>query len=135
MDDQAQAQAQAMVGIVIVSHSARLAEEVAAIAREIGGENVPVAAAGGTDDGGLGTSLDKVIAAIESVDQGAGVVLIPDLGSSVLTAKLVEEPGSVVIADVPLVEGAIAAAVTVGGGASLPEVLASAEEARTFRKL
>ncbi|GAA4598732.1 PTS fructose transporter subunit IIA [Planotetraspora phitsanulokensis] len=128
-------QARPMVGIVIVSHSSRLAEEVAALVREFGGANVPVAAAGGTDDGRLGTSLDKVITAVESVDQGAGVVLIPDLGSSVLTAKLVEEPGSVVIADVPLVEGAIAAAVTVGGGGSLPDVLSSAEEARTFRKL
>ncbi|MFI9847644.1 hypothetical protein ACIHFD_62265 [Nonomuraea sp. NPDC051941] len=60
---------------------------------------------------------------------------MPDLGSSVLTARLVEEPGRVVVADVPLVEGAIAAAVTAGTGASLADVLATAEESRTFRKL
>ncbi|MEW9531377.1 dihydroxyacetone kinase phosphoryl donor subunit DhaM [Microbispora sp. NPDC049125] len=124
-----------MVGIVLVSHSAGLAEEVAALAKEIGGAAVPVAAAGGTDDGGLGTSPDRVGAAVESVDQGDGVVLIPDLGSSVLTARLMEEPGAVVIADVPFVEGAIAAAVASGGGAPLDAVLASAEEARAFRKL
>ncbi|GII54100.1 PTS fructose transporter subunit IIA [Planotetraspora thailandica] len=129
------AQPEAMVGIVLVSHSAGLAEEVAELVRQIGGAEVPVAAAGGTDDGGLGTSLDKVSAAIERVDRGAGVILIPDLGSSVLTAKLVEEPGSVVIADVPFVEGAISAAVTAGTGAPLAGVLAAAEEARTFHKL
>ncbi|MCT9930483.1 dihydroxyacetone kinase phosphoryl donor subunit DhaM [Planotetraspora sp. A-T 1434] len=124
-----------MVGIVLLSHSAGLAEEVVALARQIAGADVPVAAAGGTEDGGLGTSLDKVGAAVESVDQGEGVVLIPDLGSSVLTARLLEEPGSVMIADVPFVEGAIAAAVAAGGGASLAAVLDAAEEARTFRKL
>ncbi|MFJ2029566.1 PTS-dependent dihydroxyacetone kinase phosphotransferase subunit DhaM [Streptosporangium sp. NPDC087985] len=123
-----------MVGIVLVSHSGPLAAEVAALAAQIGGEGVPLAAAGGTEDGGLGTSLDLVAAAVEKVDRGDGVVLIPDLGSSVLTARLVEGPG-VVIADVPFVEGAIAAVVTAGSGASLEAVLAAAEESRTFRKL
>lgn len=88
----------------------------------------------GTEDGRLGTSPDLVAAAVEKVDQGDGVVLIPDLGSSVLTARLAEGPG-VVIADVPFVEGAIAAVVTAGAGASLEAVLAAAEESRTFRKL
>ncbi|MFD2353290.1 hypothetical protein ACFSTC_34325 [Nonomuraea ferruginea] len=63
------------------------------------------------------------------------MLLIPDLGSSVLTARLLEEPGRVVLADVPFVEGAIAAAVAAGGGAALAGVLAAAEEARTHRKL
>lgn len=123
-----------MVGIVLVSHSAGLAAEAAALARGIAGPETPVAGAGGTEDGGLGTSVDVIEAAIAVVDQGAGVVLIPDLGSSVLTARLFEESGAVVLADVPFLEGAIAAAVSAGAGASLAEVLAAAEEARTFRK-
>ncbi|WP_326821621.1 PTS-dependent dihydroxyacetone kinase phosphotransferase subunit DhaM [Streptosporangium sp. NBC_01756] len=123
-----------MVGIVLVSHSGPLAAEVAILAAQIGGAGVPLAAAGGTDEGGLGTSPDLVAAAIEEVDRGDGVILIPDLGSSVLTARLMEGPG-VVIADVPFVEGAIAAVVTAGSGASLETVLAAAEESRTFRKL
>lgn len=123
-----------MVGIVLVSHSGPLAAEVALLAAQIGGAGVPLAAAGGTDEGGLGTSPDLVAAAIEEVDRGDGVILIPDLGSSVLTARLLEGPG-VVIADVPFVEGAIAAVVTAGSGASLEAVLAAAEESRTFRKL
>lgn len=124
-----------MVGIVLISHSSGLAAEVASLATQIGGADVPVAAAGGTDEGGLGTSPDRVDAAIKEVDRGAGVLLIPDLGSSVLTARLLESPGAVVIADVPFVEGAIAAVVAAGGGASLDGVLAAAQEARDFRKL
>ncbi|GLW96808.1 dihydroxyacetone kinase phosphoryl donor subunit DhaM [Microtetraspora sp. NBRC 16547] len=124
-----------MVGIVLISHSDGLASEAAELARGICGVDVPVAAAGGTDDGGIGTSVDKVAAAIEKVDQGDGVLLIPDLGSSVLTARLLESPGSVVIADVPFVEGAVSAAVAAGCGAPLDGVLAAAEEARTIRKM
>ncbi|ACZ85998.1 PTS-dependent dihydroxyacetone kinase phosphotransferase subunit DhaM [Streptosporangium roseum] len=123
-----------MVGIVLISHSGPLAAEVATLATQIGGTAVPLAAAGGTDDGGVGTSPDLVEAAIGEVDRGDGVILIPDLGSSVLTARLMEGPG-VVIADVPFVEGAIAAVVTAGTGASLEAVLAAAEESRNFRKL
>ena len=124
-----------MVGIVLVAHSAGLAAEAVALVRGIAGTGVPVAAAGGTEDGGLGTSLDLIEKAVAAVDRGDGVVLVPDLGSSVLTARLLEEPGRVVVADVPFVEGAIAAAVTASAGASLTAVLAAAEEARTFRKL
>ncbi|WP_241563950.1 PTS-dependent dihydroxyacetone kinase phosphotransferase subunit DhaM [Nonomuraea polychroma] len=124
-----------MVGLVLVSHSAGLATEAVALVLGIAGREAPVAAAGGTEDGRLGTSLDLIEAAVRAVDQGDGVVLVPDLGSSVLTARLVEEPGRVVVADVPFVEGAIAAAVTAGTGASLADVLAAAEESRTYRKL
>jgi len=124
-----------MVGIVLVAHSAGLAAEAAALVRGIAGTGALVAAAGGTEDGGVGTSLDLIERALTAVDQGDGVVLVPDLGSSVLTARLLAEPGRVVVADVPFVEGAIAAAVTAGAGAPLAAVLAAAEEARTVRKL
>ncbi|MEQ4716068.1 phosphoenolpyruvate--protein phosphotransferase [Nonomuraea sp. B19D2] len=124
-----------MVGLVLVAHSAGLAAEAAALARGIAGAGTPVAAAGGTADGGLGTSVDLIEAALRSVDQGDGVVLIPDLGSSVLTARLLEEDGRVVVADVPFVEGAIAAAVAAAAGVPLSDVLEAAEEARTYRKL
>ncbi|MEV0993987.1 dihydroxyacetone kinase phosphoryl donor subunit DhaM [Nonomuraea sp. NPDC050202] len=124
-----------MVGLVLVSHSAGLAAETAALVRGIAGEDAPVAAAGGTEDGGLGTSVDLIEAAVRGVDSGFGVVIIPDLGSSVLTARLLEEDGRVVVADVPFVEGAVAAAVAAGAGAQLADVLAAAEEARAFRKL
>ncbi|MEV0384845.1 phosphoenolpyruvate--protein phosphotransferase [Nonomuraea sp. NPDC050643] len=120
---------------MLVSHSAGLAAEVVALTRGIAGTEAPMAAAGGMADGALGTSVDVIERAVRSVDQGDGVVLIPDLGSSVLTARLLEEDGRVVVADVPFVEGAIAAAVAAGTGVPLADVLAAAEEARTYRKL
>ncbi|MFC4532991.1 dihydroxyacetone kinase phosphoryl donor subunit DhaM [Sphaerisporangium dianthi] len=123
------------VGIVLVSHSDALARETAALVRQIAGPHVRVAPAGGTDDGGCGTSADKIAAAIEEVDQGIGVLMIPDLGSSVLTARLFERPPTVVVADVPFVEGAISAAVLAATGAPLPSVLDAADDARTYRKL
>ncbi|GAA2397716.1 dihydroxyacetone kinase phosphoryl donor subunit DhaM [Nonomuraea africana] len=124
-----------VVGVVLVSHSAALAGEAARLAREIAGTGARVAAAGGTEDGALGTSADLIERAIAEVDQGEGVILIPDLGSSVLTARLLEEPGKVVLADVPFVEGAVAAAVSAAAGAPLAQVLSAAEDARTYRKL
>ncbi len=123
-----------MVGIVLISHSGPLAAEVAALASRICNADVPLAPAGGTEDGGLGCSPELVAAVIKRVDQGDGVLLIPDLGGSVLTARLFEAP-RVAIADVPFVEGTIAAAVSASTGAPLRAVLAAAEEARGFRKL
>jgi len=126
------------VGIVLVSHSAELAGGLRALLRQLGAEALAVEAAGGTGDGGLGTSYELVRAAIEKADTGAGVVVVPDLGSSVLTARAVLEdhprPGAVVV-DAPFVEGAVAAAVTASTGADLPAVAAAAEEARHVRKL
>src|ERR1700744_133014 len=79
----------ATVGIVLVSHSAALAEGAADPASEVAGgpEGVAVVPAGGTDDGGLGTSEAKVADAIKRADRGAGVLIIPDLGSAVLPVR------------------------------------------------
>ncbi|MEW2395768.1 dihydroxyacetone kinase phosphoryl donor subunit DhaM [Streptomyces sp. NPDC046862] len=128
----------AHVGIVLVSHSAELAAGLCLLVRQIGSDAVPVATAGGTDDGRIGTSYDRVLSAMKDADRGGGVLVLPDLGSSVLTARTVldDHPRpDVVIADAPFVEGAVAAAVTAASGADLQTVLTSAEEARHVRKL
>ncbi|MFC4560644.1 dihydroxyacetone kinase phosphoryl donor subunit DhaM [Nocardiopsis mangrovi] len=125
------------VGIVLVSHSDRLAGGLRDLLGQLGSGDAPVAVAGGTDDGGLGTSHDLVRAAIAAADRGAGVVVLPDIGSAVLTARLVleDEPrADVVVVDAPFVEGAVAAAVTANGGAALEAVVAAAREARTVPK-
>ena len=70
-----------MVGIVLISHSIGLAEGAAELVAEIAG-GVRVIAAGGTDDGRLGTSTDRISSAIQAADAGDGVVLIPDLGNA-----------------------------------------------------
>ncbi|MFE2547062.1 PTS fructose transporter subunit IIA [Streptomyces sp. NPDC059355] len=130
-----------MVGIVLVSHSAVVAESVAALARGLaaGGPVVPVAAAGGTADGGLGTDADRIAAAAGEVDGGAGVALLADLGSSVLTVKALlledELPPDSRLLDAPFLEGAVAAVVAASAGAPLEAVAAAAEEAYTYRKV
>jgi PTS hybrid protein len=126
------------VGIVLVSHSFRLAEGAADLAAQVGGGIVTVVAAGGTDDGSLGTSSAKVTRALRAADGGAGVVVLPDLGSAVLTVRALLEdlPGvTVVLADAPFVEGAVAATVTAAAGADLTAVAKAAEEAWHARKL
>lgn len=130
----------AKVGIVLVSHSAALAEGAAELADQISGSTVPIIAAGGTDDGGIGTSSAKVERGVRLADGGAGVVIVPDLGSAVLTVRalLAESgglPGPVELADAPFVEGAVAATVTAAAGGDVKAVLAAAEEARHARKL
>ena len=130
----------ARVGIVLVSHSAALAEGAAELAAQVSGGTVAIIPAGGTDDGGLGTSAARVERAVKLADSGAGVVIVPDLGSAVLTVRaLLCEPGGlpapVEIADAPFVEGVVAATVTAAGGGDIKAVLAAAEEARHARKL
>lgn len=124
------------VGLVVVSHSRMLAAGVAELARAMGVGKVRIEPAGGGADGGLGTSIELVEGAVEAVDDGAGVVLLADLGSSVLTAKLFIEDadGDVRLADAPLVEGAVAAASMAAAGADLDTVVAAAEEAYAHRK-
>ena len=131
---------EAKVGIVLVSHSAALAGGAAELAGQIGGDAVAVIAAGGTDDGRIGTSSDKVERAIRLADAGAGVVILPDLGSSVLTVRAllsesVDLPEPVALADAPFVEGAVAATVAAAIGGDVKAVLIAAEEARHARKL
>ncbi|MFJ4092837.1 dihydroxyacetone kinase phosphoryl donor subunit DhaM [Kitasatospora sp. NPDC089913] len=126
------------VGIVLVSHSAALAGGLRELLGELAAPEVRVVVAGGTEDGGLGSSYELIARAVAAADSGAGAVVLPDLGSSVLTAVTVLEdqprPG-VVLVDAPFVEGAVAAAVTASTGAALAEVVAAAEEARGYRKL
>lgn len=128
-----------MVGIVVVSHSSDLAEGLAALAAQMAGPDVRIEPAGGLPDGSLGTDEDRVRAAIKAADQGAGVVILGDLGSAILTVRHVLERhngnGSVRLVDAPIVEGAVAAAVTASANMPLDDVARSAEDARGAGKL
>ena len=127
------------VGIVLVSHSAELAAGAAHLAAQVSGGTVTIIAAGGTDDGELGTSAAKVQRGLRLAESGLGVVVLPDLGSAVLTVSAVledEDPATnVVMADAPFVEGVVAATVTAAAGGDIKAVAAAAEEARNARKL
>ncbi|MGW1373566.1 PTS-dependent dihydroxyacetone kinase phosphotransferase subunit DhaM [Streptomyces sp. NPDC002446] len=130
-----------LVGVVLVSHSGPVAESVATLAVGLagGGAKAPVAAAGGTPDGGLGTSSELICEAARRVDRGAGVAILVDLGSAVLTVKALiaegdELPEGARLVDAPFVEGAVAAVVTASAGADLGAVAAAAAEAYGYRK-
>ena len=127
----------ALVGIVIVSHSQKLAEGVKELA-EMMARDAQIAAAGGLDDGMLGTSYEKITLAVEEVCGHDGAVILMDMGSAVMTAELVQEKlkdDMVKLVDCPLVEGAVLAAIAANGGAGVAEVAQQAESARQMMKL
>jgi phosphoenolpyruvate---glycerone phosphotransferase subunit DhaM len=132
-------QESSMVGVVLVSHSQKLAEGLRELVAQLAGGEVPVVAAGGAPDGGLGTSAEKISAAIQSVAGPDGVIVLLDLGSAALSAEMAIEmldnrAGEVVISDAPLVEGAVLATIQSGLGSSLAEIREAVEEARHMPK-
>lgn len=124
------------VGLVIVSHSDKIAVGIGELAQQMA-PTTRVLPAGGLDDGAIGTSFEKITRAIAEADDGAGAVLLCDLGSAILTAETAldflddEQRQRVVIADAPVVEGAVAAAVAAETGGDLAAVVAAAESANS----
>jgi phosphoenolpyruvate---glycerone phosphotransferase subunit DhaM len=122
------------VAIVIVSHSALVAQGAADMVREMVGDEVRVAACGGNPDGGLGTDVAAIKAAIGSVYGPAGVAVLVDLGGAETNSGMAIEllpaewQANVVVCDAPIVEGAVIAATEASGGAALAQVRAAAEE-------
>ena len=132
--------AQPMVGIVVVSHSALIAQGVVELARQMAGPDVRLIAAGGGPGGSLGTDAARIAQAIGEADAGAGVVVLADLGSAVLATKLAlelvapEVAARARLSGGPLVEGAVVAAVQASAGDALAEVLEAAEQAAHMPK-
>lgn len=129
------------VGLVIVSHSAQLAKGVAELAGQMTQGATPIAAAGGGVDDILGTSADKIQAAIQAVDGPDGVLVLLDLGSAILSAEMAlellasEEQYHVMLSFAPLVEGAIAAAIEASLGHTLAQVKQAAEKTASVEQL
>jgi dihydroxyacetone kinase phosphotransfer subunit len=129
-----------MVGIVIVSHSKKVAEGICEMALQMAHPEQRIIAAGGSPDGGIGTDAVKVSEAITSADSGDGVAVLVDLGSAVLSTEVALEmlegslSGKIIVADAPVLEGAISAAVEASLGSSLEKVIATAEGARAMKK-
>ncbi|MBV8899056.1 MAG: phosphoenolpyruvate--protein phosphotransferase [Verrucomicrobia bacterium] len=123
-----------MVGLVLVSHSRKLAVAAAELAGQTAGPGLPVAAAGGAGEGHaeLGTDALDILEAIDSVLSDAGAAVLMDMGSAVLSAQtaldLLDEKqrSRVRLCSAPLVEGAVAAAVQIRIGSTLEQVIAAA---------
>ncbi len=121
------------VGLVVVSHSRALARAAVALAQEmLHGKQIRIAVAAGLDETTFGTDAAQIVDAIAAADQGAGVVVLMDLGSAVLSAELAlellddEVRERVVLCPAPLVEGLVVAAVAAAGGAGSEEVASEA---------
>jgi phosphoenolpyruvate---glycerone phosphotransferase subunit DhaM len=124
----------ANVGIVIVSHSPKIAEGAADMVRQMVGDSVPLAWTGGNPEGGLGTDVALIVEAIRRAWSDAGVAVLVDLGGAETNSEMaigMLEPGRrdrVVICEAPVVEGAVMAATEASGGATLDAVRRTAEE-------
>ena len=124
----------ANVGIVIVSHSPLIAEGAADMVRQMVGDSVPLAHTGGDLGGGLGTSVEHILAAIDRAWSDAGVVILVDLGGAESNSEMavellpVERRDRVVVCNAPIVEGAVIAATEASGGSPLHVVRRVAEE-------
>ncbi|MEW9122818.1 MAG: dihydroxyacetone kinase phosphoryl donor subunit DhaM [Thermotaleaceae bacterium] len=130
-----------MVGLVIVSHSYQIAKGVKELSKQMIQSDIKIIDAGGMSDGEIGTDPNKIKDAIEAADEGDGVVILVDLGSAIMSSEMAiefldeDQQKRIVIADAPVVEGAIAAAVQASVGGSLEEVKATAEECKNASKL
>jgi len=131
-----------MVALVIVAHSAKLAEGVRELAAQMTQGRVPIFAAGGVDDDILGTNAERIRAALEAaLASGEQVLVLMDLGSAVLSARMAidllpeEARPRVQLSQAPLVEGAVVAAVEASIGKGVDEIEASAVEAARMPKV
>ena len=125
-----------MVGIVIVSHSEKLAESVVDLTKMMA-DGASIAAAGGLEDGTFGTSYERIKAAIDRVYSDDGVIVLMDMGSSVMTTEMVLEAyGSdrVAMADCPVVEGAVVATINAQAGMNREEILEALKDVGTTAK-
>ena len=122
------------VGIVIVSHSSLIAKGTADMVRQMVGDEIALAACGGDPDGGLGTNVPDIQAAIDTVFGSRGVAILVDLGGAETNSEMAVEmlpedrQRQIVICNAPIVEGAVMAATEAAGGGTLEEVCAAAEE-------
>lgn len=129
------------VGVVIVSHSARLADGIVELAEQMAHGGARIVGAGGAADGSLGTSLEKVQQAIQSADTGDGVLVLMDLGSAAMVAEMCveqlppEQRARVILSNAPVVEGAVLAAVEASIGSPLELVAETAQGAVGMSKL
>lgn len=129
-----------MVGLVLVSHSSKITDGIKDLTDQIASGHKGIIAAGGMEDGEIGTDAVRISEAIKAANDGDGVVLLADLGSGIMSAEtaieLLDGEGiNVKLADAPIVEGAIVAAVTAVCGQNMDAVIAAAEQTRTVKKI
>ncbi len=126
-----------MVGVIIVSHSEKVAQGAKELAEQMAPQ-APIAAAGGLPDGGIGTDYQRIHDAVEAVAHEDGAVVLIDMGSAIMTTEMVLEEfadKNVRMIDGPIVEGAIVAALGSQMGLSVEDIMEQVASAKTETKL
>lgn len=131
-----------MIGVLVVSHSNEAASGIAKIATEMSGHgDVPVIGVGGNETGGLGVSVPNVYQTlVDLLARCDGVLIVPDIGSSVLSSRGAigmlspDDASRVTIANAPILEGAMLAAIESSTGSDLATVADAAKEAKNLDK-
>lgn len=126
-----------MVGIVVVSHSQKVAEGAKELALQMASD-AKIAAAGGLQDGSIGTDMEKITNAINEVMSDDGVIMLVDMGSAIMTSEMAIEmsdnPDKIKIVDTPVVEGTIFGAVEASIGSSMEQIMDVLAQAKTQPK-
>jgi dihydroxyacetone kinase phosphotransfer subunit len=129
-----------MVSILIVSHSQEIAQGTKELAEQMKQGDIQIKAVGGTQEGDIGTDPDAIEAAVNELDKSDGLIILADLGSAVMSVNMVldwlddEVKEKIVLADAPIVEGAVIAAIESSMGNSLEDILTSIESAEIIKK-
>ncbi|RCW51364.1 MULTISPECIES: dihydroxyacetone kinase phosphoryl donor subunit DhaM [unclassified Halanaerobium] len=129
-----------MVSILIVSHSREIADGTKKLAEQMKQKDVEIKAVGGTAEGEIGTDPDAINTALEEINKEDGVIILADLGSAIMSVNMVMDwldediKKRVVLADAPIVEGAVFAAVEAGLGNSISDILSSIESLDIIKK-
>ncbi|MDO4288696.1 MAG: dihydroxyacetone kinase phosphoryl donor subunit DhaM [Eubacterium sp.] len=126
-----------MVGIVIVSHSQKVAEGAKELAMQMAAD-AKIAAAGGLQDGSIGTDMEKITNAINEVMSDDGVIMLVDMGSAIMTSEMAIEmsdaPDKITIVDTPIVEGAVVGSVEASIGSSKDHIIEVLKQVKTEPK-
>ncbi len=126
-----------MVGIIVVSHSQKVAEGAKELALQMAAD-AKIAAAGGLQDGSIGTDMEKITNAINEVMSDDGVIMLVDMGSAIMTSEMAIEmsdnPEKIKIVDTPVVEGTIFGAVEASIGSSMEQIMDVLAQAKTQPK-
>lgn len=129
-----------MVSILIVSHSKEIADGTKKLAEQMKQADVEILAVGGTPEGEIGTDPDAINSALEKINKEDGVIVLADLGSAVMSVNMVmdwlddKDKEKIVLADAPIVEGAVFASVEASIGNSLSDILSSIESLDVIKK-
>lgn len=126
-----------MVGIVVVSHSQKVSEGAKELALQMAAD-AKIAAAGGLQDGSIGTDMEKITNAINEVMSDDGVIMLVDMGSAIMTSEMAiemsDKPEKIKIVDTPVVEGTIFGAVEASIGSSMEQIMDVLAQAKTQPK-